>query len=189
MAIVWESVARLMQYRALRESRAAGEMLMYVQALDWSRKGMRLTKSEYKQALQDLNMTNTGNRLGMCPLFVGMRVRLTAKLSAKHGIVQDAVGEVQQISVDEREFLGSGADWRDDKNDPAMRRGYVRLRYLPKGVLVKFDQCKVNHGFGEGVVNVACYGATWEFVVHDDVSDVRTFDKVLMNRVNAPLAP
>ena len=54
MAIVWESVARLMQYRALRESRAAGEMLMYVQALDWSRKGKRLTKGEYKQALQVL---------------------------------------------------------------------------------------------------------------------------------------
>ena len=164
-------------------------MLMYVQAFDWSRRGKRLTKGEYKQALQVLNMTNTGNRFGMCPLFVGMRVRLTAKLSAKHGIVQDAVGEVQQVIFDEREFLGSGADWREDKNHPARRRGYVRLRYLPKGVLVKFDQCKVNHGFGEGVVNVASYGATWEFVVHDDVSDVRTFDKVPMNRVNAPLAP
>ena len=112
MAIVWESVARLMQYRALRESREAGEMLMYVQAFDWSRRGKRLTKGEYKQALQVLNMTNTGNRLGMCPLFVGMRVRLTAKLSAKHGIVQDAVGEVQQVMFDEREFLGSGSDWR-----------------------------------------------------------------------------
>ena len=68
---------------------------MYVQALDWPRRGKRLKKSEYKQALQVVNMTNTGNRMGMCPLYVGMRVRLTAKLSAKYGIVQDAVGQVQ----------------------------------------------------------------------------------------------
>ena len=107
MAIIWEGVARLMQYRALRESQEAGEMLMYVQALDWPRKGKRLKKSEYKQALQVVNMTNTGNRMGMCPLYVGMRVRLTAKLSAKYGIVQDAVGQVQEVVFDDRGRFGA----------------------------------------------------------------------------------
>ena len=93
MAIAWEAVARLMQYRAVREAREAGEMLMYVQAIDIAR-SRRLPAAEYRRALQVVNMTNTGNRLGMCPLFLGMRVRFTAKISAKYKIVQDAVGEV-----------------------------------------------------------------------------------------------
>ena len=186
MGIVWESVGRLMQYRAVRESQAAGQMLFYVQALDWPRKGKRLTKNEYKQALQVVSMTNTGNRLGMCPLFVGMRVRLTTKLSAKNQLVQDAVGEVQEIIFDDREDI---SDWLENQHHPVRKRGYVRLKYLPKAVLVKFDGYNGDHGFGAGVVQVPCRGTTWEFVVHDDVSGVRTCDKVPMNRVNIPLAP
>ena len=162
---------------------------MYVQALDWARKGKRLTKHEYKQALQVVSMTNTGYRLGMCPLFIGMRVRLTTKISAKYSIVQDAVGEVQEVAFDGREFLGSGSDWREDRNHPARRLGYARLKYLPRGVLVKFDDCTVDYGFGVGVVFVKCWGTTLDFFVHDDVSGVRTFDKVPMSRVNVPLAP
>ena len=190
MAIVWESVARLMQYRALRESRAAGQVLMYVQALDWPRKGKRLKQSEYKQALQVVNMTQAGNRLGMCPLFLGMRVRLTTKLSAKYGIVQDAVGEVIEVIFDEREFETPRSDWRDDEAHPVRRKGYVRLRYLPQGVLVRFDNFKEDFGFGVGVVHVACRASSkWDFHTHDEISGVRTLESVPMTRVNEPLAP
>ena len=34
LAIAWEAVGRLMQYRSLREARAAKQMLVYVQAID-----------------------------------------------------------------------------------------------------------------------------------------------------------
>ena len=61
-----------------------------------------------------------------------MRVRLTATISAKYGIVQDAPGELQEVIFDDREFQATTSDWRDDVNHPARKKGFVRLRYLPK---------------------------------------------------------
>ena len=136
MAIASEAVARLMQYRAAREATVAGQMLMYVQAID-SAKGVSLPESEYRRALQVVNMTNTGSRLGMLPLFIGMRVRLTAKLSAKHGVVQDAVGEVVDIEFDEREFQGGPEDWG---TTPSTSRGALAL--LACGICLGVCTCE-----------------------------------------------
>ena len=55
-------------------------MLVYVQAIDVPHKVV-LSKREFRRALLKANMTSTSNRLGMLPLFTGMRVRLTAKIS------------------------------------------------------------------------------------------------------------
>ena len=103
MAIAWEGVMRLMQYRALREARASSEMLMYNQAIDVCT-NETLEARDYRRALQVVNVTSTGKLMGMLPLFKGMRVRLMGKISAKHGLVQDAVGEVIGVQFDHREF-------------------------------------------------------------------------------------
>ena len=101
MAIGWEAVHRQMQYRAMREAREKGQMLLYVQAVDlpqhYCQPGQEGRRREHMQMLQVPNVNNTGHLIGMCPLFIGMRVRLTVKLSAKDKIVQDAVGEVKDV--------------------------------------------------------------------------------------------
>lgn len=91
MAMYWETVGRLMQYRASRESRTARQMLVYIQAIDIPVKDI-LGRDELRKALGRKSMTETANRLAFLPLFIGMRVRLTAKLSAKHKLVNDATG-------------------------------------------------------------------------------------------------
>ena len=40
------------------------------------------------------------------PVFYGMRVRLMAKLSAKHQLVQDAVGTVVDVEFHPDEIIG-----------------------------------------------------------------------------------
>ena len=154
MAILWDAVYRLMQYRAVREARSAGQMLMYVQAVDVARK-VELPRVQYIRALQVVNVSNTGKLMSMLPLFLGMRVRLTAKLSAKYRVVQDAVGEVVGIEFDAREFASQASDWRDNELHPARRRGWVRLRYLPSAVHVRVDHYSEDVGAGPGVVLVA----------------------------------
>ena len=126
MAIVWEAVCRLMQYRSLREAGEAGQVLMYSQAIDCPARGHSgLTSQDYRKALQVVNMCKTGYRLGMCPFFIGMRVRLTAKLAAKYQIVQDAVGEVVSVLFDEREFASHLADWRSNADMQCASVGFT----------------------------------------------------------------
>ena len=188
MAIAWEAVARLMQYRAVREAADAKKMVMYVQAIDVARK-QRLPDREYRRALQVVNMTTTGSRMGLCPVFLGMRVRLTAKVSAKHQIVQDAVGEVVDVVLDDREFAGGRRDWRDDAAHPSRLRGCVRLRHMPRAVLVRFDEHAADVGFGPGVVAVRPMGANWKYLGHDGDGCDRRPTEIAMRRYQIPLAP
>ena len=110
MAIVWEAVGRMMQYRPLREARRAGKILMYVQAVD--RPTCDVPAAEYREMLERVSLSDTGKLMGLLPLFIGMRVRLTMKLSAKYTIVPDAVGEVCGIQYNPREFAMHGSDTR-----------------------------------------------------------------------------
>ena len=164
MAIVWEGAMRLMQYRALREARASSEMLMYNQAIDVCT-SEKLEAKDYRRALQVVNMTSTGKLMGMLPLFRGMRVRLMSKISAKHQLVQDAVGEVIGVQFDHREFADRHPrdDWRTNSSHPRRRDGIVRLRYMPRGVYVKMDKFKEDLGNGEGVILVRPTQASWKY--------------------------
>ena len=138
-----------MQYRAIREAAAAGEMVMYNQAMEVCR-SERLERKDYRRALQVVNITNTGKLMGMLPLFRGMPVRLTAKLSAKHGLVQDAVGKVVGVEFDPREFAFESQDWRFQRSHPRRRAGYARLEYCPRGIYVKFDGLEKRVRKGDG---------------------------------------
>jgi hypothetical protein len=186
MAIQWEAVARLMQYRARREAQEDGQIMMYVQAIDVPHKVV-LSRDEYRRALLKVNMTSTGNRLGMLPVFVGMRVRLTAKLSAKRRIMQDSVGTVVGVEFHPDEFRCHDA-WNMDAQHEVYERGYVRLRYMPQCVYVRFDGYEEDFGFGAGVVNVLPSSSNWEFHTHDN-NEARSRRVVAMSRVQVPLAP
>ena len=160
-------------------------MLMYVQAIDVPHKVV-LSKKEFRRALLKVNMTSTGNRLGMLPLFTGMRVRLTAKLSGAQRIMQDSVGTVVGTEFHPREFEND--DWRFESGHVARARGYVRLRRMPIAVYVKFDGYEEDFGFGHGVVLVQPSASSWTFNTYDD-DDVRSRREVAMNRLQIPLAP
>ena len=191
LAIAWEAVARLLQYRARRDAWSARQLVLYVQAIDRPVKAV-LSDSEHRRALQVLNMTTTGNRLGMLPLFCGQRVRLTAKLSAKHQLVQDAVGVVLGVDLDDREFEASGpqGDWRTNRSHVAHTDGFVGLRYMPVGVHVKFDGYDEDVGLGIGVVYLRPLASRWTFSSHFvDDGGVRRMREVPMVRLQFPLAP
>ena len=183
MAIGWHAVARMMQYRALREASAKKRILVYVQAIDTC-STQRLDASQYRKALQVVSMTDTGKLMGMCPLFVGMKVRLNAKLSAKHGLVHDAPGEVVGFQFDSREDLS----WQQPGHG-ASKVGHVVLRYLPKAVFVKFKDVDVDSGFGHGVVAVEPCSSHWQFQTHEQLTGRRMPTKLGMNRRQIPLAP
>ena len=189
LAIAWEAVGRLMQYRALRDAQAARQVLVYVQAIDVPIRA-RLSGSELYRALQVVSMTTTGNRLGLLPLYVGQRVRLTAKLSARHKLVQDAVGEVVDFLFDDMEFQDPLRNWVHDDRHAARRDGYVRLQYMPRGVLVRFDGYEADVGYGIGVAVVRPMPSRWKYDSHFlDNDGVRRLQSVNMKRVQLPLAP
>ena len=89
---------------------------------------------------------------------------------------------------DEREFASQLSDWRSNAEHPARKRGFFRLRYMPRGVLVKFDDCQRDNGFGHGVVLIRPMSADWKYMHHEYVGGLRIQREVNMKRVNLPLA-
>ena len=86
-----------------------------------------LNHTEWEKLLSEVSLTTTGNRMTFLPVFCGMRVRLMAKLSAKHKLVQDAVGAVVDVEFHPDEFQDHRNDWRYNLDHPAWARGYVYL--------------------------------------------------------------
>ena len=117
MAIHWDVVGRNIQWRPLREAREKEEMLVYVQAVDTVKKE-KLPDADWEKLMKTKSMTARGNCLAMCPLYKGMRVRLLAKLSAAHLLMNDAVGTVVDFA-----FRQGERDWDTDDLD----KGFVLL--------------------------------------------------------------
>lgn len=182
MAIAWHAVARLMQYRAAREASEDKKVLVYVQAVDTC-SSQHLDREEYNRALQVVNMTKTGKLLGMCPLYTGMAVRLNTKLSAKHGLVHDAVGTVRGfIFHEDDKFWGA-------EDHAALQMGFVVCKHLPEAVLVEFAGLEEDFGFGTGVVAVETRSESWTYKTHDKWSGLRKQVECTMRRRQIPLAP
>jgi hypothetical protein len=162
-------------------------MLMDIQAIDRPVRD-ELSASEYRRALQRISLTQTGYRLGLLPLFVGMRVRLTAKITARFGIMQDTVGVIEGVDFHPMEFPLPHDDWRREPTHEAWARGHVRLRRMPKAVMVRVPDFDRDVGFGYGIIEVEPSVADWEFHTHDDNAE-RTQRKVKMIRRQLPFAP
>ena len=188
MAIAWEAVGRLMQYRVVRDARIANEMLYYIQAVD--KPSADLSDLEWTKLLSEMSLTRTANRMSFLGIFMGMRVRLMAKLSVKHLLMQDAVGTVVGIDFHDDEFDGGAqGDWRYNPDHDGRKRGYVYLKKLPKYIQVRFDKCTVDVGFGEGVVVLEPTKSSFSFTAHDVTEAGRKPITVNVVRYQFALAP
>ena len=188
VASEWSAVARLMQYRARRDAARANQMLVYVQAVDRPY-DKTMVKKDYMRALQVVNYSETGNRAGLLPLFVGMRVRLTRKLAAKYGLVNEATGVVESIQFHEDEFAHPAHNWRDDESHEAWQRGHVLLQHMPQAVFVKFDKSSLDCGFGPGVVAVEPWQGSKRFKIYLHGGDRSEASQGSVGRYQIPLMP
>ncbi len=78
-------------------------------------------------------MIRCGRLPGLLGLHKQQHVRCTKKVCPALGLVQETAGVVEGFSFDDRE----DTTWLDDKDDPAWERGWVLLKYLPRGVHVR----------------------------------------------------
>lgn len=124
--MAWEQVGRLQHLRSTLEARAAQEQLYFVQAIDKPAGGRSLTPEQASAALRTVNMTKTGYLMGMCPLFVGMKVRISCILPETL-LSRELPCIVRRVELHPQE--------------PVVERSAacVVLRYQPLGVLVEVD--------------------------------------------------
>ncbi|CAE7487143.1 tkt, partial [Symbiodinium necroappetens] len=124
--MAWEQVGRLQHLRSTLEARAAQEQLYFVQAIDKPAGGRSLTPEEASAALRTVNMTKTGYLMGMCPLFVGMKVRISCILPETL-LSRELPCIVRRVELHPKEPVVESS------------AACVVLRYQPLGVLVEVD--------------------------------------------------
>ena len=151
VATLWECLAPLGLQLASSYAAAAGEPLYYCYAADAHTKGEALTRDERNCLLRNANLNNTGSRLGILPLFVGMEVEVTDKLSQEAGLMKAARGTVISVTPDPREPT--------DAPPPCIPGppGSRALRYLP---IVEVRVPGYTEGAQEGARDVVIVRAT-----------------------------
>ena len=77
----WPAEYSLMQYRVLRDAWRSESIVVYVQAID--RPSSWMDRHAHLRMLAVPNYNNAGHAMGILPLYVGMRVRLDAKIKAR----------------------------------------------------------------------------------------------------------
>ena len=102
----------------------------------------------HRRALKQPNMSShTANLMGILPLFLGMRVKVTKKILPPE-IVQEATGEVIGITFHPEERFGMPGPLPaatlqqargPHRTHQAWSRGWVRLDRLPLNVMVRLD--------------------------------------------------
>ena len=122
MALYWDTLARWTPPRAARDAQAMGVPLVFLQAVDQC---STLSGDLARRLLNVPNLHNTGAIPGVLPAHVGMEVRLTQKLNAVLGLVQEQRATVVG-------FLFKDED-RERYNRCAPGELF-RPRYLPAGI-------------------------------------------------------
>ena len=135
VGIFWETIARCIVERATRDAKHLDVPLIFCRACDkrpahqrWGSKS-QTERNLVHQLLTTPNIHNTGHLHGILPLHEGMRIRLTTKLSADDGLVNERTGTVMKIDLRE--------------SDAAKVPGHfsrIQLDYMPYGVWVFFDK-------------------------------------------------
>ena len=82
------------------------------------------------EALAVVNLTTMAYLLCVCPLFIGMQVRLSRTLQNTPLLVREVTGTVRNIQSHDRE----PSDWRGQNATQP-----VVLQYLPNAVVVELD--------------------------------------------------
>jgi len=119
----------------------AGQMLYYVVARDEETQGGRtLTVAERKVLRHHSNPNTVGSRCGVLPIFVGMRVELSCKVSAKANVLKAAQGVVEHLFAE-----AERTDRLEDPGSDERLRGWAALTHMP-AILLRVD------GFTDGVI-------------------------------------
>ena len=127
---VWEIVGRLIQLKAVRAAKKAGAPIWYVQRIDVAeRLANPLTPEDLRECLEHLSLTDTGKLLGLCPLFVGMRGRITTAVFPPY-LVQGVSFTIEHIVLHPLE---------PPPPEPKLPGEPYLLKYMPLGVFVRLD--------------------------------------------------
>jgi hypothetical protein len=118
----------------------AGQLVYCFQAADRFKHPQ--ADGTYWEALRFVKLSETGGLLGICPVFVGMRIRLTQRV-LRPELVQEATGEVLGIHFHPMERFGHPAS---SSTQPAATHdcwqcGWVVCDYLPIHIEIRFDGC------------------------------------------------
>ena len=105
IGIFWEIIARCIVERAARDAKHFDVPLIFCRACDkrpahqrWGSRS-QAERDLVHQLLTTPNIHNIGHLHGILPLHEGMRVRLTSKLSANDGLVNERTGAVMDIDL------------------------------------------------------------------------------------------
>jgi len=134
IALYWETLARWMPLRARREARAMRVPLVCLQAYDQCNS---VDREAAKRLLNVPNIHNTGDMHGAFLCHRGMCVRLTKKLNATVGLVQNQTALIV-------EFVFEQSDAQRYRS--TLPGEMFRPRFLPAGIWLQVD------GFTEGVL-------------------------------------
>jgi hypothetical protein len=127
MGIYWETLARWIPKRAQLDARKLGKPLVFLQCVD---EAGGMDDATAWRFLNQFNIYNTGKMHGVLPVHEGMRLRLTEKVDADMGLVQEAVGTVIEI-------VFHPADQAVYENMPA--GSIFRPDHLPAGIWLRMD--------------------------------------------------
>ena len=127
MAIYWDTVARCMMQRAIRDAKALNQVLYLLQAADTSKPLM--PRSLAAKLANTVNPAKTGGLHGMLPLHIGMHVRLLEHLDVAKGLVKDAEGTVVHVEVNPADA--------DEVESARRERRPAYLRRVPQGIWLR----------------------------------------------------
>ena len=127
-ALAWEQIARLQHLRVQLEAKRAKRTVFYSQAIDLPAGPGTFSEEDAKSALKVVNMTKTNYLMGMCPLFIGMEVRLSCVVQEPL-LTREVPGIIRRIALHPKEVI-----------PPDIGASTVHiLKYQPLGVLVEVD--------------------------------------------------
>jgi hypothetical protein len=135
-----------------------------------------------------VNLTTTAYLLGMCPLFIGMQIRLSRTLQNTPLLVREVTGTVRNIQFHDRE----PSDWRG--RDATQ---LVVLRYLPNAVVVELDAADMRsttfcEGLAPGYIIIPPEEGQWTWrriIATEATKSGRAVLQTEMLRRQIPLAP
>ena len=127
-ALAWEQIARLQHLRVQLEAKRTKRTVFYSQAIDLPAGPGTFSPEDAKSALKVVNMTKTNYLMGMCPLFIGMEVRLSCVVQEPL-LTREVPGIIRRIALHPKEVI-----------PPDIGASAVHiLKYQPLGVLVEVD--------------------------------------------------
>ena len=102
LAMYWETLSRWIPQRARGDARKLGVPLVFCQCFD---ECSTMSREAGARFLNQFNIHHTGHMHGIFPVHIGMRARLTQKINATLGLVQEQKVTIVDIVMHERDTI------------------------------------------------------------------------------------